>query len=200
MAVNEERLNHLLGQFVSDLGAAVATATVVIGDRLGLYRGLAAIGPATAAELAAHTDTHERYVREWLRGQAAGATVTYDAAADRYHLTPEQSFAFADPDGLALPGAFQLAAACVKDEETVSAAFRTGGGVGWHEHHHDVFTGTERFFRPGYVANLVPAWIPALDGLAERLGRGDIVAPGRCRRRFRAGPGGPCRARRCRCR
>jgi SAM-dependent methyltransferase len=180
MAINEDKLNELLGRFVADLGATVSAANLVVGDRLGLYRGLAEIGPATSAELAARTGTAERYVREWLRGQAAGGYLTYDAGADRYRLTEEQALAFADPAGLALPGAFQLAAACFREADQITEAFRTGRGMGWHEHDPEVFTGTERFFRPGYVASIVSSWIPALDGMADRLTAGGTVADVGC--------------------
>ena len=173
-------LDDLMGRFVADLGATVSGANVVIGDRLGLYRGLAESGPATSAELAARTGTAERYVREWLRGQAAGGYVSYDPATDQYRLTEEQAAAFADPAGLALPGAFQLAAACYRELDRITAAFRTGAGLGWHEQDPEVFTGTERFFRPGYVANIVSSWIPALDGVPERLAAGARVADVGC--------------------
>jgi SAM-dependent methyltransferase len=173
-------LDALLGRFVADLGATVSGMNVVLGDRLGLYRGLAGIGRASSAELAARTGTTERYVREWLRGQAAGGYVTYDPADDRYRLSEEQAAAFADPAGLALPGAFQLAAACYRQLDPIAEAFRTGTGVGWHEQDPEVFTGTERFFRPGYVAHLVGSWIPALDGVAGRLVAGARVADVGC--------------------
>jgi 2-polyprenyl-3-methyl-5-hydroxy-6-metoxy-1,4-benzoquinol methylase len=180
MAIDEDALNELLGRFVADLGATMSAANLVVGDRLGLYRKLAEIGPASSTELAARTGTAERYVREWLRGQAAAGYLTYDAEADRYRLTEEQAVAFADPAGLALPGAFQLAATCFREEATISEAFRTGRGLGWHEHDPEVFTGTERFFRPGYVANIVSSWIPALDGVADRLTAGGTVADVGC--------------------
>jgi SAM-dependent methyltransferase len=162
---------------VGDLGATVHAANVAIGDELGLYKALAAAGPSTPAELATRTDTHPRYVAEWLAGQAAGGYVTYDPEADRYHLSEEQAFTLTDESGPAfLPGAFQLAAATVRDAPRMVRAFRTGEGVGWHEHNQDVFDGCERFFRPGYVGNLVGAWIPALDGVQARLEAGARVA------------------------
>jgi 2-polyprenyl-3-methyl-5-hydroxy-6-metoxy-1,4-benzoquinol methylase len=176
MAIDQTKLDTLLGQFVADLGATFHAANVVIGDRLGLYRALADGGPATSAELAERTGTTERYVREWLRGQAAGTYVDYDPATDRFSMSEEQAFALADPDGLSLPGAFQLATSTVKDEGRISEAFTTGEGVGWHEHHSDLFAGTERFFRPGYNTNLVSAWLPALDGVAAKLEAGAKVA------------------------
>src|SRR5215212_1563371 len=178
--IDETKLNDLLGRFVTDLGATIAAGNVEIGDRLGLYRALAEAGPLTAGELASYTGTAERYVREWLPGQAASGYVSYDAATSQFWLTEEQALAFANPSGLALPGAFQLALACLRDEDKILDAFRTGAGVAWGDHHPDVFTGCERFFRPGYVANLVSSWIPAVAGLGERLTAGITVADVGC--------------------
>jgi hypothetical protein len=159
----------------------LAAPDVVLGDRLGLYKALAATGPATPAELAARTGTHERYVTEWLRGQASGGYVTYDPDADRYLLSEEQAFTLADETSPAfLAGAFQLATSTAVDQPKIAEAFRTGEGVGWDRHHPDLFEGTERFFRPGYVANLVDSWIPALDGVQEKLEAGARVADVGC--------------------
>jgi 2-polyprenyl-3-methyl-5-hydroxy-6-metoxy-1,4-benzoquinol methylase len=178
--VNETSLEELLGRFVTDLGATIAAGNVVLGDRLGLYRALADSGPLTSAQLAHRVGAGERYVREWLRGQAASDYVTYSADDDTYRLTEAQAAAFADPDGLALPGAFQLALACLRDQAAIEQAFRTGDGVAWSEHDPDVFTGCERFFRPGYTANLVSSWIPAVPGLPERLAAGARIADVGC--------------------
>jgi ubiquinone/menaquinone biosynthesis C-methylase UbiE len=176
MAVDMEKLQEFLGRFVADLGATLAAGNVVIGHRLGLYRALAT-SPASAAELAAHTDTSPRYITEWLRGQAAGGYVEFDPASDQYSMTEEQAFALANPDGgVYVPGAFVLALGTLKAEPRITEAFRTGAGMGWHEHDDDVFTGCEQFFRPGYIANLVPSWIPALDGVAAKLEAGATVA------------------------
>ena len=181
MAVDEAKLNQFLHQFVGDLGATVHAANVVIGDKLGLYKALAAAGPSTPSELAERTATHPRYVAEWLAGQAAGGYVTYDPDSDRYLLSEEQAFTLTDEQSPAfLPGAFQLAAATVRDAPRMVQAFRTGEGVGWHEHNPDVFDGCERFFRPGYAANLAGAWIPALDGVAGKLDAGARVADVGC--------------------
>ncbi len=176
----ETELPHLLDRFVADLGATVAAAGVVIGDRLGLYRALADAGPLTSRELADYTGTTERYVREWLRGQAAGHQVTYRPESDQYLLTPAQSLAFADPDGLVLPGAFQLALGAVHDLPRIIDGFRSGAGLGWGDHGPDVRIGCERFFRPGYVGNLVDSWLPAIDGIVERLRSGIRVADVGC--------------------
>jgi SAM-dependent methyltransferase len=179
-AIDQDQLDALLGRFVNDLGATISAGNVLIGDRLGLYQALAEAGPLTPDELAAYTGTAQRYVREWLPGQAAGGYVSFDAATGQYTLTPEQALAFADPDGLALPGAFQLAAGCLASQSRILDAFRTGEGVAWGDHHPDVFTGCERFYRPGYVANLIGSWIPAVPGLADRLSAGIAVADVGC--------------------
>jgi len=171
--IDEAALHAFLAQGVTELGATVNAALIVLGDRLGLYRALAQEGPLTSGELAARTDTAERYVREWLAAQAAGGYVRYDPASGRYSLTPEQELALADESSPAfLPGAFQLALGAVRDVEPVQEAFATGTGYGWGEHDHDVFEGCERFFRPSYRAHLVSEWIPALDGVERRLRAG----------------------------
>jgi 2-polyprenyl-3-methyl-5-hydroxy-6-metoxy-1,4-benzoquinol methylase len=176
MAIDEARLNEFLGRFVTDLGATVAAGNVVIGHRLGLYRALAD-NPGTADELARRVNCNPRYVAEWLRGQAAGGYVEYDASRDAYWMTEEQAFALADPEaGVYAPGAFVLALGALSANDRITEAFRTGDGMGWHEHDENVFVGCEQFFRPGYVANLVPAWIPALDGVEQKLRSGARVA------------------------
>ncbi|GAA1898007.1 class I SAM-dependent methyltransferase [Asanoa iriomotensis] len=176
MAVDNDRLMEFLGRFVGDLGATMAAGNVVLGERLGLYRALAG-GPHTAASLAAATGTNTRYVDEWLRGQAAGGYVQYDASSGEYSLTEEQAFALTDPDGpVFVPGAFQLALGALRSEPRITAAVRSGDGVGWHEHDAEVFEGCERFFRPGYLANLTAAWLPALDGVSAKLSSGARVA------------------------
>jgi ubiquinone/menaquinone biosynthesis C-methylase UbiE len=176
MALDEAKLNEFIGKFVTDLGATVGAGGTVIGHKLGLFRALAT-GPATAEQLAERTDTNPRYIAEWLRGQAAGGYVEYDAAADSYSLTEEQAFVLTNPDGAVYaPGAFVLALGVLKANDRIVDAFRTGDGMGWHEHNEDVFTGCEQFFRPGYIANLVPSWLPALDGVVAKLRAGGKVA------------------------
>jgi 2-polyprenyl-3-methyl-5-hydroxy-6-metoxy-1,4-benzoquinol methylase len=176
-ALDEERLNTLLGQAVVEFGATVNAALVVIGDRLGLYRELAAAGPLTPSDLAQRTGTAERYVREWLNAQAASGWVDYDAATGRYAMSPEQAMMFADPSSPAfVGGGFQLALGAAEARDHIAEAFATGTGFGWGEHHHDVFDGCQRFFEPGYRANIVQSWIPALDGVHERLVEGGRVA------------------------
>ncbi|GAA3444617.1 class I SAM-dependent methyltransferase [Planomonospora venezuelensis] len=180
MAIDQDRLMEFLNKFVGDVGAAMAAGNVLVGDRLGLYRALAG-KPMPPETLAEQTGTHPRYVEEWLRGQAAGGYVEYDAASGTYWLTEEQAFALTDPDGAVFaPGAFQLVVGALHGLDRITEAFRTGGGVGWHEHHPEVFTGCERFFRPGYAANLVGNWIPALDGVQDKLRSGARVADVGC--------------------
>jgi ubiquinone/menaquinone biosynthesis C-methylase UbiE len=176
MAIDMDRLHEFLGKFVTDFGATMAAGNVVIGHNLGLYRALAA-APATADELAAQTGTNPRYIAEWLRGQAAGGYVEYDPADDSYSMTEEQAFALTSPDnGVYAPGAFVLALGTLKAVPRITEAFRTGAGLGWHEQDTDVFIGCEQFFRPGYIANLIPAWIPALDEVEDKLRSGATVA------------------------
>jgi 2-polyprenyl-3-methyl-5-hydroxy-6-metoxy-1,4-benzoquinol methylase len=157
------------------------SALVLIGEKLGLYKALADGGPLTPADLAKRTKTTERYVREWLNAQAAAGYVVYDAKTGKYSMTEEQAFTLADEASPAyLPGAFQLATAAIKARDRVESAFRTGDGIGWHEHDADLFDGTERFFRSNYAANLVSSWIPALEGMEARLKRGATVADVGC--------------------
>jgi SAM-dependent methyltransferase len=177
MALDQEKLNQMLHRGITDFGATFHAACVLIGDELGLYKGLASGGPQTPAELAKRTGTTERYVREWLASQAAGGYVTLDAPAGRFSLTEEQAFTLADETSPAfLPGAFQVALAATKAVPKLIDAFRTGKGLGWHEHDHTLFHGTERFFRPGYAAHLVSEWIPSLEGVDARLKQGGRVA------------------------
>ena len=180
MAVDTKKLEQFLGQFVADLGATVHAGMVVIGERLGLYKALAA-GPLTPAELAAITRTDERYVREWLASQAAGGYITYNPETNKFGMTEEQALTLANEDGPAyLPGAFELALGSLAAVPRITEAFRSGAGMGWGEHEDRVFHGCEKFFRPGYAANLVSSWIPALDGVAEKLARGAKVADVGC--------------------
>jgi len=179
--IDEGKLNAFMGRAVGDMGAAMHAVLILLGDRLGLYKGMADGLPVKPAELATRTGTSERYVREWLNANAASGYVTYDATSGTYRLPPEQALALAVDDSPAfLPGAFQIISACFHDVDKIEQAFRTGKGVGWHEHHHDLFHGTERFFRPGYAANLISAWIPALEGVEARLRTGAKIADVGC--------------------
>jgi SAM-dependent methyltransferase len=175
------KLEQFVFRAVEEVGATLNAALVVMGDRLGLYRALAGAGALTPSELAARTSTAERYVREWLNAQAAGRYVEYHPAEGRYSLAPEHAVAFCDEDSPAyLPGLFQTALGSVLDSPRITDAARSGAGVGWHEHNHDVHDGCERFFRPGYNTNLVASWLPALDGVVERLQQGGRVADVGC--------------------
>jgi len=180
MAVDTEKLNAFLGQFVGDLGAAVHAGMVVIGEKLGLYKALAQ-GAMTSAELAAKTGTDERYLREWLSSQAAGGYISYDPQTRKFSLSEEQAFALAKEDSPAyIPGAFELALGSLAAVPRIAESFRSGAGMGWHEHDDGVFHGCEKFFRPGYAANLVSSWIPALQGVKEKLESGVRVADVGC--------------------
>jgi|SRR5690348_8898710 len=174
---DESRLNAFMEKAVADMGAAIHAALVVLGDKLGLYKAMAGAGWMSPAELAATTGTAERYVREWLDANAASGYVSYNAETRQYQLPPEQEFALTVLD---LPGAFHIISACFKDEPKITQAFRTGEGVGWHEHDANLFFGTERFFRPNYANNLISAWIPALDGVSAKLASGAVVADVGC--------------------
>lgn len=176
-ALNEDRLNELLGRVVVDFGATSIATLVLIGDRLGLFRALASDGPFTSTELAERTQTAERYVREWLNAQAASGYVTYDAQTGRYSMTSEQALVFAEEEGPAfLVGAFQTALGAGRIIDRLTDAFRTGEGVAYQEHDHAVFHGIERFFRSSYIGNLVDVWLPALDGVTAKLEAGARVA------------------------
>lgn len=181
MAINEAKLNEFLGKALNDIGAGMSVALVLIGDKLGLYKAMAEAGPLTPTELAKRTGTAERYIREWLANQAAGGYVTYDATTGQYTLPEEQAFALAnDNSPMFLPGAYQVIAATVKAEPRIAENFRTGAGLDWGEHDPCLFAGTERFFRPSYLGHLVSSWIPALDGVGEKLRQGAKVADVGC--------------------
>lgn len=178
---NSEKLNALVGKLVGDLGISLSGASILLGDRLGLYKAMADGAPLTPTELAKKTGLRERYVREWLCGQAASGYVDYDPEKDAFSLSPEQAMAFAEEGSPAFfAGAFDVVQSVYLDEPKVADAFRTGKGVGWHEHSKCLFSGTERFFRPGYNANLVANWIPKLDGVEAKLKAGAKVADVGC--------------------
>jgi SAM-dependent methyltransferase len=180
MAINETKLNEFLGKAVGDLGAAMSAALMLVGDRLGLYKELAK-GPVTSSNLAQRTDTNERYVREWLGNQGAGGYVQFDAKTNEWSLSPEQALCLADPNGpVDLPGAYNIVEATFHALGRTLENFRTGKGMEWGEHHACLFHGTERFFRAGYNANLITSWLPALDGVVEKLKAGAKVADVGC--------------------
>ena len=181
MAIDQEKLGQFMGKVVGDVGAAMSGALVVIGERLGLFRALAASGAVTSTELAKRTECSERYVREWLNAMASGGYVTYDAPTKRYSLPAEQAFALSDPESPAFcTGMFQIALAMYAAEERISQSFRSGDGLAWGDQHPCLFEGTERFFRAGYIGNLLSSWLPALDGVGAKLERGAKVADVGC--------------------
>ena len=180
-AADPQKLDALVGRLVGDVGISITGALVVLGDQLGLYKAMADGKPVTSQELAAKTGFKERYIREWLSGQAAAEYIDYDAETDRFSLSPEQALAFAEEDSPAFfAGAFEIIQSMWVDEPKVETAFRSGEGIGWHEHSKCLFRGTERFFRPGYNANLTESWIPALDGVEAKLRQGATVADVGC--------------------
>lgn len=180
-AIDEKRLNEFIGKFVGDIGAVAHAATVLIGDKLGLYKAMADGEPVTPEGLAERTGIDERYMQEWLSAQAASGYVEYDPASGSFRLPPEQAFALTNEyNPLFVPGGLQVAASMIKDVDGMAGAFRAGKSVGWHEHHHDLYEGTERFFRPSYIGNLVSSWIPALEDAEEKLRAGARVADVGC--------------------
>lgn len=180
MTVNEDKLNAFLGKAIGDLGAAMSAVLILIGDELGLYSALAE-GRSRSAELAERTGTSERYVREWLANQAAGGYVEYDAESDSYYLSEEQALCLANPNGpMDLPGGYSIVEDLFHVKERAVANFRSGAGMEWGEHHRCLFRGTERFFRAGYNASLLSEWLPALDGVVEKLEAGSRAADVGC--------------------
>jgi 2-polyprenyl-3-methyl-5-hydroxy-6-metoxy-1,4-benzoquinol methylase len=179
--IDETKVEAFVQRAVGDVGAALTASLVAIGDKLGLYRAMSEAGPVTSAELAERTGTAERPLREWLAAQAAAEYLTYDAGTRRYALPAEHAVALVQEESPAfVAGAFQSMTAATRAIHKVTEAFRTGNGVGWHEHDPDLFEGVERFFRPGYNANLVDQWIPALDGVGTKLETGARVADVGC--------------------
>jgi SAM-dependent methyltransferase len=179
--IDPSKLNTFLGQAIGEMGAAMNAALIVLGDKLGIYKAMNGAGPMTSEEVAKKTSLNERYLREWLSAQAAGGFLTYDAAAKTFTLPPEQAFALAMEDSpVFLPGFFNIVSSVMKDVPKIEEGFRTGKGVGWHEHDHELFHGTEKFFRPGYRAHLVNEWIPALDGVEAKLKAGAKAADVGC--------------------
>ena len=179
--INEAKLEAFMGQAVADMGAIISAPLIQIGEKLGLYKAMAHAGPLTSQEVAERSGAAERYVREWLRNQAAGGYITYDPDSDRYTLPDEHALALADEDSpFYILGVYDSIASLYADEDQLLEAFRSGRGMGWHEHDHRLFRGTERFFRPGYRAHLVSEWIPALDGVQAKLEQGAKVADVGC--------------------
>ena len=179
--MNQQKLESFLHQYISDVSAAMAATTILVGDSLGLYQAVADAGRVSAADLAKQLGLSERYLREWLSAQAAGGYIQYDAVADCFYMTEEQAFALTNPRSpIDVAGGFLVAEAMMKSREKIANAFRTGTGVGWHEHDGGLFDGTERTFRPNYATNLISSWIPALDGVEDKLKSGAKVADVGC--------------------
>jgi SAM-dependent methyltransferase len=174
-------MEQFMTKMLDDMGAVINGALILVGDKLGLYKALAEHGPLTPQQLADRTGTAQRYVREWLSAQAASGYVMYDAASRQFSMSQEQIAVLADDQSpFCVVGAFEVAASTYKDEPKITAAFRSGQGVGWHEHSQCLFRGTERFFRSGYAAHLVNEWLPVLEGVVEKLNRGARVADVGC--------------------
>lgn len=178
--MDHDEVTAFMGRFVADMGATGAAGTAAIGQRLGLYRALDDLGPSTAEELAVEAGCHPRYITEWLRAQAASGYVQYDPTTATFWLTEAQAFCLVDPNGPNVPAAFLTVLGYLRAEPQLSEAFRTGDGIAWSQHVDDVFVGTDAFYRPGYVAELVPNWLPALDDVVDKLQAGARVADVGC--------------------
>lgn len=177
MSLDETKLNSIVQKVIEDIGAAFHAPLVLIGEKLGLFKAMAGQGQVTSSQLAERTGTAERYVREWLPAMAAGGYVTFHPATQRYSLSDEQACAFADENSpVYLPGAFQAATAAIRSQEQIADAFRTGKGFGWEEHDQNLAEGGDRFYTPNYLTHLVQSWIPALDGVEDKLRQGALVA------------------------
>ncbi len=179
--INENKMQDFVGKLIGEMGAAFTAPLIVLGDKLGLYKALAEAGPVTAMSSAEHTGLFPRYVQEWLAAQAAAGNVSCDPDAGTFWLSPEQTMGFADETSpVFMPGAYAIVAAMFLDGDRLAEVFRTGEGLGWHEHNPCLFRGTERFFRPGYATHLTKEWLPALDGMTARLESGATVADVGC--------------------
>jgi len=180
LSVDQDKLNQLVSKFVGDLGASIQGPTILIGEQLGLYKALAA-GPMTSKDLGDKTGISERYAREWLAAQAASGYVNYDSATGRFWMSPEQKFTLTNEESpVYIPGAFYVVASMYKDQRKLADTYKSGKGFGWHEHHNDLFQGTLKFFKPGYIANLVSSWLPSLEGVVPKLQEGAKVADVGC--------------------
>ena len=179
--INEDKMNAFLGKVVGDFGASLSSVLGYIGQKLGLYEALADSSGLTPLELAAKTNTNERYIREWLINQASGDYVHYDPATGKYSMMPEQAVALTDENSpFYVGGGFHVVKAMMNAQPRIAEHFKDGGGMLWGEHDPDLFVGTERFFRPGYTAHLIGSWIPALTGIEDKLKDGATVADVGC--------------------
>ncbi|ALI36104.1 bifunctional 3-demethylubiquinone-9 3-methyltransferase/ 2-octaprenyl-6-hydroxy phenol methylase [Candidatus Nitrosocosmicus oleophilus] len=176
-AFDSKKLEEFVTQAISDLGCSLGSMMIILGDRLGLYKALSRFGPMTSEELAHNTNTAERYIREWLASQAAAGYLTYDPENKKFTLSAENAMVLADENSPAyLLGGYQVLRSIFKDEDKFVKIFQTGEGLRWGDHHHDLYEGTAKFFRPNYMSNLVQFWIPALDGIEQILRKGGKVA------------------------
>ncbi len=181
MTIDPEKLNALAGKFLGDMGGAISGPAVLVGEQLGLYKALGEHGPVTSGQLSEKTGIRERYLREWLAGQAASGYIEYDVRSGRYSMTAEQRYAFTDETcPVYIPGAFYTVASAYKDQRRIAEAIKAGKGFGWHEHHNDLFVGTKKFFRPAYMASLISSWLPSLEGVVGKLEAGATVADVGC--------------------
>jgi 2-polyprenyl-3-methyl-5-hydroxy-6-metoxy-1,4-benzoquinol methylase len=176
--IDEQKLHEFMLKAVGDVASSMSSMLMIIGERLGLYKAMMTqSGPITSTELADRTNTSERYVREWLANQAAGGYINYNPSDGKYTLPPEQAMVLADENSpVYMHGAYQIIKSLFKDEEKFVELFKTGKGLRWGEHHHDLFEGTARFFKPNYVGNIVSSWIPSLDGVEHKLKEGAKIA------------------------
>lgn len=179
--MDQAKLEAFIGKVIGDLGAALSANLTLIGDRLGLFKEMERCGAVTSEELARRTEMSERYLREWLLNQAASGYIEYNPQTKKYTLPPEHAAALANEDSpFFVAGGFQVVGAMARAQDRITENFRSGQGMGWGEHHSDLFHGTERFFRPSYVGNLVQKWLPALDGVLPKLQQGAVVADVGC--------------------
>jgi 2-polyprenyl-3-methyl-5-hydroxy-6-metoxy-1,4-benzoquinol methylase len=181
MALDGDKLMAFMGKLVGDLGAMASIGPMLIGEKLGLYKALSSGKPMNAEELAKATNTNARYVQEWLCASAASGFIEYDAAADRFFMTEEQAVALGvEGSPFYFLGAVEMTVAMMRAEPQILEAFKTGKGVGWHEHDACLFRSVERFFRPGYMRHLVGEWIPSMEGMKAKLEAGATVADVGC--------------------
>src|SRR4051795_4952641 len=175
--IDQTKLGEFMMKAVGDMATSFGAMMIILGDRLGLYKAMAESGPITSKELSGQTNTAERYIREWLASQAAAGYITYNPEDKKFFLPPENAMVLANEDSPAfMLGSYQMLRSMFKDEDKFIDIFKSGKGLRWGEHHHDLFEGTAKFFKPNYMSNLIPSWIPSLEGMQEKLKEGAKVA------------------------
>src|SRR3954449_5395682 len=176
--IDQTKLGEFMMKAVGDMASSLGAMMIILGDRLGLYKAMAkSARPVTSKELSAQTNTAERYIREWLASQAAAGYITYNPIDKKFFLPPENAMVLANEDSPAfMLGSYQMLRSMFKDEDKFIDIFKSGKGLRWGEHHHDLFEGTAKFFKPNYMSNLIPSWIPSLEGMQEKLKEGAKVA------------------------